>query len=96
MVGGVEDVRGTEQSGDTDDNARASGSQWRGGGPRGWGFGHALWLDASGVGAGVGKVPVWVAGCDSFALGIAEKVYPFVNTEFAASTIVAFAVQSSE
>jgi hypothetical protein len=65
-----------------------------GGGPRGWGFGHALWLDASaGVGAGVGKVPVWVASFDS---AIPSNDAPFSNFEFAASTVAAFAVQSSE
>ncbi len=66
-----------------------------GGGPRGWGFGHALWLDASaGVGAGVGKVPVWVA---SFANAKPKKNGdPFSTFEFAASTVANFAVQSSE
>ena len=64
-----------------------------GGGLRGWGFGHALWLDASGVGAGLGKVPVWVASFDSAKPANDD---PFSNFEFAASTIFAFAVQSSE
>jgi hypothetical protein len=67
-----------------------------GGGPRGWGFGHALWLDASaGVGAGVGKVPVWVASFASAKPG-KKNGDPFSTFEFAASTVAAFAVQSSE
>jgi len=52
-----------------------------------------VWLDASGVGAGVGKVPVWVASFDSAKPANND---PFSNFEFAASTVAAFAVQSSK